>query len=151
MTIFFFCRNIEVMRVKFVLLAIPLLAWCFIELTDYPSPENGLDKGARTVRTASSKSISLLSERKQKNAGTLNLVSDYAETFRNREKAQNSDYALAEQRFEERNERYIDEVAAYQKKKAALLKQQALRLEGSGRRIKHPRGRRHLRSRRSKF
>jgi hypothetical protein len=78
------------------------------------------------------------------------LVSDYAETFRNRERAQNSDYALAEQRFEERNERYIDEVAAYQKNRALLLKQQALRFEKSGRILKHPRFA-HLRSRISKF
>ena len=139
------------MVLKFLfLLAIPLLALFYVEFMEYASPESGLTDGKRIV-VASSKSFSLLSERKRRNSGTLNLVSDYAETFRNREKAQNSDYALAEQRFEERNERYIDEVAAYQKKRALLLKQQALRLERSSLKTKHPRGLRHLRSRNPTF
>jgi hypothetical protein len=140
------------MEAKFCLfLAIPLLAWYCVEFVDDSKPENGLNDRKKPVLASLKSSISLLSERKQRNSGTLNLVSDYAETFRNREKAQNSDYALAEQRFEERNERYIDEVAAYQKKRAFLLKQQALRLEKSGRKIKHPRGLRHIRSRNAKF
>jgi hypothetical protein len=141
----------EKMGVKyFLLLAIPMLAWYSVEHIENTNSDIRMTVGKRTL-FATSKPTSLLSKTKQMNDGTLDLVSDYAETFRNRENAQNSDYALAEQRFEERNERYIDEMAAYQKKRALLLKQQALRLEKSGRRNKYPSVRGHRRSRNSKY
>ena len=65
----------------------------------------------------------------------LGLVSKYAETFRNREEQQNYEYHLAEKIFEERNQQYMEAVAAYQKKRAELLEKQAKRLANQGNRL----------------
>ena len=59
----------------------------------------------------------------------LDLVSQYAQKFRNREKQQNLEYERAEQQFEQRNRQYIEAVAAYQRRRAVILKRQALNLE----------------------
>ncbi len=72
---------------------------------------------------------SLMTKQKHSHPDVLDLVTKYAQKFRSREQQQNSEYELAEKEFEQRNQQYIESVAAYQRRKAAILKQQALRLE----------------------
>jgi pyruvate/2-oxoacid:ferredoxin oxidoreductase beta subunit len=73
--------------------------------------------------------LSSLMTKQNSHPDVLDLVTKYAQKFRSREQQQNSEYELAEKEFEQRNQQYIESVAAYQRRKAAILKQQALRLE----------------------
>ena len=63
----------------------------------------------------------------------LQLVSEYAGRFRAGEQEQNSEYQKALKTFEDRNQQYVEEVAAYQKQRALLLKKQAIDLENKQR------------------